>query len=314
VRAAWHAYSNHHHLTLRPEDVWFAILTQLSFHVNANAEELRPYFVAHEGQKEIRIKCARSFNFADIGNMAIYMTKEMEKHLNDPGLRDWIMPDFTTTTKTDLVTAAVLMMGAMQKYFTYMCDMWCGIPSVTLLGEKEDWEKICRRLDKLSQLGTQPEQFASLLRPVTDNFVRSFDDPNDPEIITFWSRIVHYEEGSGASYLSGWITAFCLWNDEGSLLYNPSRRNPFSNSSGGIPSHQIDSRNIPSGYASVPVTVNDMGNIYNTRMLAGSVGIKLSSSGELLDISSSNIHWFTSRVRPEVGDVTGLNSMQPVTG
>lgn len=31
VYAAWDAYSNHHSLVLRPEDIWFSILVQLSF-------------------------------------------------------------------------------------------------------------------------------------------------------------------------------------------------------------------------------------------------------------------------------------------
>src|SRR6478735_6423430 len=55
VWSAYHAYSNHHHLTIRPEDVWFAILTQLSFFINANAEQLRAFFVSHEGKKELEV-------------------------------------------------------------------------------------------------------------------------------------------------------------------------------------------------------------------------------------------------------------------
>lgn len=51
VWAAYYAYSRHHHLTLRPEDVWFAILSQLSFYINAHAEELRSLFVAHKGKR-----------------------------------------------------------------------------------------------------------------------------------------------------------------------------------------------------------------------------------------------------------------------
>jgi hypothetical protein len=41
VDGAVHAYSNHHHLTLRPEYIWFAIISQLCFYINAHAEDLR---------------------------------------------------------------------------------------------------------------------------------------------------------------------------------------------------------------------------------------------------------------------------------
>ena len=48
--------NRHYNLVIRPDGVWIAILTQLSLHVNARAEELRSKFVAHEGQKEILLK------------------------------------------------------------------------------------------------------------------------------------------------------------------------------------------------------------------------------------------------------------------
>ena len=179
VRACFHAYSNHHHLTLRPEDIWFAILTQLSFHINAHAEDLRSFFVTHEGREELEVFGAGTIKTADFGPLAVKMTKEMDKFLVDPDLRQWVMLDFTTTTDTDTVTAAVLMMGAMQEYFSYKMTLCCGIPSITLLGERDDWVKIQRRLDKLPQLGPEPEIFARLLRPVLEYFVRSFDSPND---------------------------------------------------------------------------------------------------------------------------------------
>lgn len=38
---------------IRPEDVWFAIIAQLSFYINRHAEELRGKFVPFEGEKEL---------------------------------------------------------------------------------------------------------------------------------------------------------------------------------------------------------------------------------------------------------------------
>ena len=51
VHALEAAYSNHRPLVLRPDDVWHAILTQLSIYVNKNSERLRSTFVEHKGQK-----------------------------------------------------------------------------------------------------------------------------------------------------------------------------------------------------------------------------------------------------------------------
>lgn len=39
------AWENHHNLTLRPDDIWTALMVQFSFYVNKNAESLRSLFV-----------------------------------------------------------------------------------------------------------------------------------------------------------------------------------------------------------------------------------------------------------------------------
>ena len=62
----------------------------------------------------------------------------LEENVVDTGLREWIILDFSTTTRDDRVVAGVLMMGTLQKYFSYMFSIVCGIPSVTLLGTEED--------------------------------------------------------------------------------------------------------------------------------------------------------------------------------
>ncbi|KAH9905129.1 hypothetical protein F4778DRAFT_695221 [Xylariomycetidae sp. FL2044] len=334
VRAAYAAYSQHHHLTIRPEDVWFAILSQLTFHINAHAEELRSYFVAHEGRREIVVTAPGTLHTADFGGLAVQMTRAMEKHIVDPDLRGWVMPDFTTTEAADQVTAAVLMMGAMQKYFSYGMMLVCGIPSVTILGERDDWVKIRARLAKLTQLGKEPTQFAALLTPVLDYFLRSFDEPTDPEVISFWNRIADRTGGSGPFYMSGWITAFCFWDADGKCLYTDphgpvdtrghGRTNPGCDLDG-VLFHRVDTTDIPAGFASVPVKVDDNGVVYKTKMVAGSMGIRAWSSGELLDESKShaslyNFGPFSSRapepvpVETKVGSSTGLDSIQPVSG
>jgi len=53
------AYNGHFHLVIRPEDVWFSILVQVNIYINAHAEEMREMFVAHEGQKELKLEVGK---------------------------------------------------------------------------------------------------------------------------------------------------------------------------------------------------------------------------------------------------------------
>ena len=286
VYAIYKAYSYHHHLVLRPEDVWVSILTQLNFYINKHAEELRSMFVSHEGQKELRVKEVGSIDTVDFGRLAVRMTEEIERNVLDPELRTWIMPSFTSTTDTDRVVAAILMMGTMQKYFSYVMDLLCGIPSVTLLGERDDWAQLVAKLDKIPQFGEEPAKFATLLKPVLTRFLESFDDPDSPELVTFWDKCAHYiAGGSGPDYISGWITAFCFWDEDGNCLYQNAKDYfaHFEGEDDHIKYHLIESEAIPAGHASVPVKVNDNGKEYDTTMVAGSVAIHAMPRGFMLN-------------------------------
>lgn len=116
------------------------------------------------------------------------------------------MPAFSTTTASDEVVTAIIMMGSMQKYFSYEFALMCGIPSVTLLGEREDWALMVTKLAQLAHLGAEPARFTQLLRPVLNNFVASFDNPESPDTLSFWSKCADRRGGgSGPTHLTGWL-------------------------------------------------------------------------------------------------------------
>ncbi|SPJ78284.1 uncharacterized protein FTOL_06673 [Fusarium torulosum] len=276
VWAAYHAYSTHHHLIIRPEDIWFAIISQISFYINANAEELRDYFVGHEGQKKLIVELLGTIDSQDYDVFAKLMADEISKNIKDPELRKWILPSFSTTTETDRVVGSVLFMGAMQKYFSYTCIETCGIPSVTLLGEVSDYEDILKRLDRLEEMGAEACVFAEMLRPILRHMILSFTEPTNPELKIFWNSIVDVRRMSGSSTVTGWITAFCYWSEKGTARRRASslRERDDSTSAWGT-YFKIDTKNIPAGFVNVPVKVVELGGEeYACTMLAGSIGIQ----------------------------------------
>ncbi|KAF8152210.1 hypothetical protein B0H34DRAFT_677611 [Crassisporium funariophilum] len=273
------AYSNHHHLILRPDDVWIAILSQFNFYnsVNAHAEELRSHFVQHEGKKELVVKSVGTRYTVDFGDLAHQMTDQIHNNVVDPDLKDWILPDFTTTTHNDTVISAVLMMATLKAYFSYTFELTCGIPSVTLEGEKADWENLLARLDKLDSFGAEPTAWAALLRPIVSRFVSAFNGAPD---VDFWNRVCHYHpQGSGPTYLSGWITAFCVWTSagewQGLSLAHP--QTPYVQLSGkmdtlvldGIRYPVIKSGDVPAGFCEVDVKLVDNGEVFDCMMVSG---------------------------------------------
>jgi len=58
VTAVTKAYDGHHHLVLRPDDIWQTIMTQFSFYLNASAEKLRSKFINFEKKKNLVVVSA----------------------------------------------------------------------------------------------------------------------------------------------------------------------------------------------------------------------------------------------------------------
>ncbi|KAI9566133.1 hypothetical protein HD554DRAFT_2315755 [Boletus coccyginus] len=346
VHTVVEAYNRHRALIVRPDDVWIAILTQFSFFVNGNAEALRSVFVSHKGKKELVIVSGGNRYTMDPAGMASQMTKLMQEHIIDKSLREWILPNFSTTTATDNATSAIVMMGTMKEYFSHNFCLACGIPRVTLEGEKRDWEDILHRLERLKEYGIQTTAWYHLLRPILSHFVSAYDDPTSLKNLDFWNKVAHFTGGgSGPRYLSGWVTAFCMFDEQGRWQGNTFNEHTKDakehlHLSGpqfasayylrprdayltldGFPYPRIDSNDVPCGYIHVDVKLDDNGQTFDTMFVAGSIGSGISSTTKrkisrngTRDTVRPILGWwyFTKRELsgPEQGDGTTLH---PIT-
>ncbi|KAJ7247380.1 hypothetical protein B0H12DRAFT_1324885 [Mycena haematopus] len=279
------AYTQDRALVIRPDDVWLAILCQFNFFVNARAELL--------------------LDFAEIARQ---MADLVEKEVVDPTLRAWATPDFTTTTLHDSTVSAVMLMATLKKYFDYTIRIsGCGIPRVTLDGQKSDWVNILESLEKLKEYGLETTAWYHLLRPVITRFVGAFDDPTNPDNVDFWQRVAHHSpgrSGMGDSY-TGWSTAFAVFTKEGRWMGNQLKMtvtpetvpDPVLTAArfwatyggeymqrdlilDGAPYHRLYRGGIPPAYGEVDVLVIDDNVRFDCAMVAGSIGTRVSSSGD----------------------------------
>ncbi|KAG8820174.1 hypothetical protein FRC17_010235 [Serendipita sp. 399] len=302
------AYNTHHHLIIRPDDIWCAILNQFNLYVNANAESLRSKFVAHKGKKQLAIVVAGTRYTVDFGWMANEMGNKIKENIRDETLHDWVIPNFTTTTPNDIVICSVLLMSTLQKYFDYEFDcIDCGIPSITLLGEKDDYLSILFRLDRFEEFGQEPTMFATFLRPILKEFVNAFDYQQEGPLPNpdFWGKICHrYDMGSGPTFLCGWMTAFAVWDRDGkwqggdmSKINKPVEGTGWSSRDriqlfwGNVRYPLVDIDQVPKGYCQVPIQLDDNGEKFDCKMIAGHVGMHISSStsAEMKDVGPNAI-------------------------
>ena len=298
VHAALEAYNKQRHLNIRPEDVWFAILSQLGIWIHSD-DEAGAKLTNHDGKKDLTIIVSSRGGFETVADEIC----EMRKKFTDPELAEWIIPEFSTTRATDAVVASILTLGTVHSHIScYPCREG-GIPSITLLGEQSDWEKLFKKLDKLATFDTEPTTFKILLKPVILRFIESFQDPTNQYVTEFWAHMVGAKlQDSGDSGFvgyEGWISAFCflsqLEKDMHDTHYQLRAGNCFTLDA--VPYHNLDYRQIPHGYASLPVKFDDSGNQYDALMVAGSKSVQ-----------------YTTKDGPNAGSDTGRDSENTVSG
>ncbi|KAK0642069.1 hypothetical protein B0T16DRAFT_335973 [Cercophora newfieldiana] len=256
IRGAIQAWGEHLHLVIRPEEVWFTILVQMNFYMNAHAEEIRSMFVDHNGQEVIYIE---DFTWYDVLRRFQFAIQERVK---TKWLLEWIRPNFTTTTENDVMVANVLMMGLTQAYFKFEGGIVCGLPSVTLLGEESDWEQLLEKTERLKEFGAEPAEYAKRLKPILTRFVRSFREPDSKEIVQFWNNIAVAHRfafcGSPPVSITGWIVGFYYWQADGTPYARVSTNAGDSvNTMDNITYPVLDITKLPIGYARAPFIMRD---------------------------------------------------------
>ncbi|KAH0585397.1 hypothetical protein H2248_008637 [Termitomyces sp. 'cryptogamus'] len=171
----------------------------------------------------------------------------------------------------------------------------CGIPFITLKGTVDDWQSILDRIDRTEEFGTEPTEWAGMLRAILSRFVQAFVNIGDD--IEFWERTIHEERGSGTYWLGGWISVFCAWNGKGVFFTNSDRSWSFLPEIHWARNLNLDGHLIPrvaeypDGFAEVDVRVVDNGGkSWDCSILAGHIGI--SPTGNQLDTIQMAPQWF----------------------
>jgi Domain of unknown function (DUF4419) len=249
------AYSGHHHLILRPDDVWISIATAFGNYVVNHSEEMRSCFVEHEGRKELEVAVYSPFMEATTENHWAAFVGEMEKEIRKnvtSDLVEWLDPGFSTTTVRDKAVSNVVLMGALKEYFSYKFMLCCGLPRITLEGSLEDWQRLVTKAEHLRDFNQETlTNWADVLVPVLQEFVNAYQGNVNPD---FWERICTSQRvGSGGQQkFRGWFVVFSPFNSDGKYLLRSKEEI--------AEDHVycvIDDDDIVDCYISTPVTVED---------------------------------------------------------
>lgn len=241
VTALIRAHDQGLHLRLRPEDIWLSILSQLRVYAYRHPGSIPGLSSSHDLNIDLSIDLGTDPGVVDLARLDEMVAGLTNTFIDDATLRDWVTPIFTTTTATDKSIASVVMMGQFRKSTEQSEDLRSrrGLSSISLLGEKSDWQETLRRVEqRVPTFGQQTIEWYRILVPVIKGMILSFESPELPQSKDFWHQSCHFDGtdiGNDKETLTGWITAFCFWSDSGfclhpefideSTLHHPRRRN-----------------------------------------------------------------------------------------
>ena len=242
------------------------ILAQFSAYVNGRSEELRYKIVSFEGQRELEVITGGSIFSVGFDEVAPKFLDLISENINDPTLREWFLPGFSTSTQGDDMNAAAMAMCTLQAYFAYKWGLVCGIPKITLLGTIDDWIILRSKVDRLLEFDDSEQTMSTIwvpiLQVIADNFVESAKNGSKNNM-AFWDSIISHERTPDGCTeridLTGWLSAFTIFNEEGEVYADVEK--------GLWP--QLPLADIQHNVATCPVSIDDNGVKYNSTLFVG---------------------------------------------
>jgi hypothetical protein len=203
------AYDDHVPLVLSPDELWLAIVQGWAIAQRLATPKRRRRLIVRRddfvpGQENPWNELFSAFGL------------RIRAHVGD-ALHDLLRCDFSTTGPLERVASDVVVMGALKNRFEYEFHTLCGIPSITLLGEPEDWRRVRTRARRLCERGTT--WWEGALDEILEQFVRAAEGGAD---LDFWRSIYKLNDESGGPYLTGWLNVLLPFTERDGRL----RRNP----------------------------------------------------------------------------------------
>ena len=275
IEAVHLAFSEHRPLILSPDCIWLTIVQGFAHHLHENAESLRGRIVAHDEKKILTVR-TESLDENHWPEMISQFSEQIRRN-SDPVLHETLLCNFSTTTPKIRTSFEVALMDAYQRYFEYNAMCVCGIPTVTLEGTPDDWQRMRDRVEVLATFDLA--WWTSRLTPILDQFVTTSMGSPDR---AFWQAIYKPTHFYFTDSATGWIADLfpylCqrlskpkFWRNN---IFETERRDwlPVDSNSGGV---SVALRSFPCGLSCAPVKIqfSDSSRPLGVVLMAGFFGV-----------------------------------------
>ena len=204
VSSVYYAYADHRPLALSPDDIWNVIAQGIGIHLDHNIDEYGKKLLKEDYQKELYVRNDEMLNMTSKawGESINNISNQLKRQCKTSSY-NYFVEEFTTTTSTIKTVYRINLMYTYKKKFSYSGGSGCGIPTITLNGSIEDWQKIYDNLEKLDHYGMG--FWKEELKPILKEFINAYKGDVNKE---FWQGMFKEHMAYGVHNLSGWIIKF----------------------------------------------------------------------------------------------------------
>jgi len=210
------AYQEHRPFVISPDIIWLLISQGFARHISNNPEQFRNDIVSFENKKTLTVIS----NSIELGNPNSDWEAVFPQFMNQISdytgkeLTNILTADFSTTTQTTKIVSEITVMETVKAYFNYRVDMsGCGIPTITIEGTVEDWEKVLAKTQYISKFKLKwwTDELEPILKQIIEAKKGNFNKK-------FWMGMVksHTDKKYGSpTTINGWIVKFFPYTKEG---------------------------------------------------------------------------------------------------
>jgi len=201
VQGAHQAYAAHLGFGLRPEVLWFAIVSEISEHIRQNPATYRP-LLGPDWVNGPQIIYTHNW---DKSNLYERFYNQLLDILGKP-LGELFAPPLSTADTDERIALIAAFMEATGRYHTYELPARCNIPHIEVQGTPEDWQMLRQKTEELSELFPPLESYLSVVGSVLHSIYCDMAG-REINLSNFWERLYEWKDDPNGPFVRGWITS-----------------------------------------------------------------------------------------------------------
>ena len=251
--AATHlSFSAHVPLQLSPDIIWITVMQSLAICIKQEPDDFKDFFPKETVEIVVRndnltMNAESTDEWSDVIDK---FTMQLDNKI-DNELLALSQIDFSTSTPMTKTVANISLMGIVDPYVSFTAFSMCGIPSIYLDGEYNDWEALWLRCKQLKVMFPKLHWWLNKLQDLLAHFLDYTTHK------TYWQSFYKHESGSGGDTVDGHINKLFPY---------------VTNSSGQYVRNEFESTNFnsfPTLISSTRITWNKMGNTTPLNVVGG---------------------------------------------